>query len=514
MSLGYEVQAVPNVKAIGFDGILLISYNALSDEAVPQELKDVIKEASALDDQFEEEVSIHKVDLPAKRLFYSPTGPISPEYHDVRCFSEAARKGITRAVKAGVKAPLLVLGKYPTFPQSQLVSLLGVMEGLYVNLQYREDCPIKYPKVNKLGVLSPASPSSSRLISVATALETGRIVARDIGGPDPERMTPQRVEQYVKETFPTGGNVKVEVVSDENTLKKEYPLFSAVNRAASEIERHKGRIVYLTYEGSNVTDTLLIVGKGVTYDTGGADIKVGGAMLGMCRDKCGAAAAAGFMKVVSILKPENLKVVAGLSLVRNSCGENSYVADEIITSRAGKRIRIVNTDAEGRMAMADVLCYMKDIAKKAVNPHLFTIATLTGHAFRTVGNGYTIALDNGPARQKSFAQLLQKTGEIVGDMFEVSTIRREDYEAYKGKTEGEDVVQAESLPSAQCKRGHQGPAAFLILASGLEKHGLDSTDGKLYYTHLDIAASAGAFPEQASGCPVLGLAANYLSVHS
>lgn len=55
--------------------------------------------------------------------------------------------------------------------------------------------------------------------------------------------------------------------------------------------------MYLTYEGSNVTDTLLIVGKGVTYDTGGADIKVGGAMLGMCRDKCGAAAAAGFMKV-------------------------------------------------------------------------------------------------------------------------------------------------------------------------------------------------------------------------
>lgn len=65
------------------------------------------------------------------------------------------------------------------------------------------------------------------------------------------------------------------------------------------IERHQGRIIFLTYEPqdtSKVTDTLMFVGKGVTYDTGGADIKAGGVMAGMSRDKCGAAAVAGFMK--------------------------------------------------------------------------------------------------------------------------------------------------------------------------------------------------------------------------
>lgn len=56
-------------------------------------------------------------------------------------------------------------------------------------------------------------------------------------------------------------------------------------------------MIYLTYEGSSVKETLFIVGKGVTYDTGGADIKAGGIMAGMSRDKCGAAAVAGFMKV-------------------------------------------------------------------------------------------------------------------------------------------------------------------------------------------------------------------------
>jgi hypothetical protein len=68
------------------------------------------------------------------------------------------------------------------------------------------------------------------------------------------------------------------------------------------VERHRGRIVYLTYEPSTgfVDKTLFLVGKGVTYDTGGADIKAGGVMAGMSRDKCGAAAVAGFMQVHAV----------------------------------------------------------------------------------------------------------------------------------------------------------------------------------------------------------------------
>ncbi|CAH1394815.1 unnamed protein product [Nezara viridula] len=450
MSLGYELHAVESLNASGYDAILLISHNGSLDETIPQQLRDVVKEAAALDAHLEEEISVIKINLPAKRLIYSPTGPINSEYHDVRSFGEAARKGIIRAVKAGVKSPLLVLGKYSAFPQAQLVSLLGVMEGLYMNLQLREDCPSKFPKVRSVGVLGSV-PSISRLLTVASALESGRLVARDIGAADPERMTPKKAEDYLREAFPGGGNVKMEVISDESTMKAEYPLFAAVNRAASVIDRHKGRIVYLTYEGSNVTDTLLIVGKGVTFDSGGADVKVGGNMIGMSKDKCGAASVAGFMK-------------------------------------------------------------LKELAPKLVNPHLFTVATLTGHAFRTVGPGYTIILDNGPARMKSFSFHLQKSGELTGDMFEVSTIRREDYEAYKGKVEGEDVLQAEHLPFAQSKRGHQGPAAFLVLASGLDKHAL-GTEIPLKFTHVDVAASSGIFgAEIATGAPIIGFATHFLNL--
>nr|CAD7587118.1 unnamed protein product [Timema genevievae] len=343
-----------------------------------------------------------------------------------------------------------------------------------------------------------------RSFSEAAGRGIKRYVARDIGGGDPERMAPPRVEEYVKEIF-AGSPIKMEVISDQNKLDKEYPLFSAVDRAARVIERHRGRIIYLTYEPAGpVTETLFLVGKGVTYDTGGADIKAGGVMAGMSRDKCGSAAVAGFMKVISALKPKDVKVVAAMSMVRNSIGENCYVADEVITSRSQARVRIGNTDAEGRMIMADVLCYMKELAAGSVNPHLLTIATLTGHAVLTVGSGFSILMDNGPAREVDNSRKLRAAAEEYGDMIEISTIRREDMTFHKGKSEGDDVHQSNNLPSSRTSRGHQSPAGFLILASGLDKHSLDSSN-PLKYTHIDIAASAGDLPNEPTGAPVIGL---------
>ncbi len=154
------------------------------------------------------------------------------------------------------------------------------------------------------------------------------------------------MEEYVRETF-KNTNVKIEVIQGQSNFEREYPCLAAVNRAASVIPRHDGRVIWLTLEPEGkVEKTLIMVGKGITYDTGGADIKAGGIMAGMSRDKCGAASVAGIVKAFSELKPKGIKVIGALCMVRNSVGENCYVADEIITSRAGVRIRVGNTDAE------------------------------------------------------------------------------------------------------------------------------------------------------------------------
>jgi len=231
--------------------------------------------------------------------------------------------------------------------------------------------------------------------------------------------------------------------------------------------------------------------------------------MGMHRDKCGAAAVAGFFQILAAYKPKGLKVIGAMSCVRNSVGHDCYVADEIIESRAGCRVRVGNTDAEGRMVMADPLCQMKEKAANEVNPFIFTIATLTGHVIRAYSDQYSAVVENGPAKKARIGQCLYDAGEETGDPFEISSLRREDYQAHMGRNEYEDSIQANNKPSTLTERGHQNPAAFLNLASGLDKHGCDS-ENPLPYCHLDIAGSSGPYPGIPTGAPIVAMAHNYV----
>lgn len=506
----YNIKDEKDINAEGYDCVVYTSAEPPNSESHPDAIKSTLIRASKLDDALFTEGGLLEVNLTAGRLVYSPTGPLT-EYDDVRSYGEAVKRGILRAIKAGSKAPLLILPQSSAFAYTQLVCVLGALEALYLCIQFREDCPDKNPKIKSLGVWGYKGSNADSFFKYAVALENGRCVCRDIGGGDPERMAPPKVAEYVKKAFPANSGISIKVEQEQSFLEKEYPLYAAVNRCASVVERHNGRVVYLSYDPGNATETLLLVGKGVTYDTGGADIKVGGCMAGMSRDKCGAAAVAGFIKVVSELKPANLKVIGALSMVRNSVGSNCYVADEVIVSRSKKRVRINNTDAEGRMIMADVLCYMKELAQNLPNPHLMTVATLTGHACLAAGDGYSIVMDNAVAREQKFSSKLQEAGQKIGNPFEISYLRREDFKLHKGQTPGDDLRQSNDVPSVRSPRGHQHPGAFLIMASGLDEFDLNSSK-PMKYSHLDIAASSGSLPKEATGAPVLAFASYYLPV--
>ena len=114
-------------------------------------------------------------------------------------------------------------------------------------------------------------------------------------------------------------------------------------------------------------------------------------------------------------------------------------------------------------------------------------------------------LDNGPARKENFARRLQDIGHVMSDPFEVSTLRREDYDFIEGRNEYEDVLQCNNEPSTRTCRGHQFPAAFMVRASGLDKHGVESST-PLKYSHIDIAGSAGSYPGVPTGAPLIALA--------
>ncbi|VDL92959.1 unnamed protein product [Schistocephalus solidus] len=459
----------------------------------------------------------------------------------------------------GFRSPLLVLGPLSSAPEDavwmqgiypQLNAIMGALSALYTPLEIREAFPERATKYDKLGVYKPARD----VLKIAWAMEEGRGVARDICGSDPERMSAYRIVEYLEQVFRNDSQVSMKA---ERVDPIKYPFCAAVNRAAKGVERHDGRIVTMEYQGSGTPqETLLFTGKGITFDTGGANIKTHNYMQGMHRDKCGAAAVAGFFKTLSMLKPSSLKVMGFMAFVRNSPGADAYIPDEILTSLAGRRVRVVNTDAEGRVVLTDMLYYAKEAALKEANPHIFSFATLTGHAKSTY-LVYTALMDNGLARKRNTAYSLQKAGDRISDMMEISTIRREDYDITDGQSEYEDLMQSYHKSSSDYGRGHQLPAAYLIRASGLDEvschllrnshlSGLCKSEWNVYkiwnhnfsfvnlrllhtlkhhyppsqhginsprpipYTHVDICPSRGKDTEPPSGVPIMAFTVRYV----
>jgi leucyl aminopeptidase len=196
--------------------------------------------------------------------------------------------------------------------------------------------------------------------------------------------------------------------------------------------------------------------------------------------------------------------------VRNSIGADAFVSDEIVTSHAGVRVRIGNTDAEGRLVLADLLSHLRLRALSEPAAWILSVATLTGHAVRAVGS-YSIALDNRAARQAGVAARLAEAGDAWGDPFEVSRLRREDWDFVKPRSKADDVLSCNNAASSATPRGHQFPAAFLAIASGLDRHSHRSSDPAIAFTHVDIGGSAMEGCDwqhgRPTGAPVVGLLA-------
>ncbi|KAF9962767.1 hypothetical protein BGZ65_008052 [Modicella reniformis] len=467
------------------------------------------------------------------RLILAPTGSLHKDSDDVRKFQEITKAAIKRARSAGAVAPVLhfpmkIEDNNEDYSRYVEVSILGALSACFDPIDVREH----YEKIGKdnysiqkIGVVAHGVDVTPKRIAFVEAVEIGRRVAKDLGSPNCERMTPIKFTEYVENCFKSKPDIKLTVIKDIDVIEKEYPLLHAVARCSLSVPRHFPRVVKLEYESddpSKVKEHLYFVGKGVTYDTGGADVKAGGIMRGMSRDKCGAAAVAGFMATVAELKPKHVNVTAILGLVRNSIGSNSYVSDEVIYSRAGLRVLVGNTDAEGRMVMTDPLseCRERVLADRKAGVNIpvrfFTVATLTGHAVRAYGP-YGICLDNGPARKAGISNRIQAGGHIFGDPFEISTLRREDYAYVTPGSVAEDVVQANDKASSATPRGHQYPMAFMAIASGLSNHGLDKEKkDQIAYTHVDIAGSAEEFSSvgfslcEVTGNPVPAFAATFL----
>lgn len=503
------VSSLASVETADWDALICIAEHF--QQLPTAELNQFVAQQQKVDHRIgRETVTLIYAGVPGQRLILAPTGPLLRDFDDVRCIADVAKLAIQQAKAAGAVRPLLWLDTQADarYAEAHSVAYLAAAQALWQPLEGREARGERQVEpVEKIGLIGISEQQAEFL----AATEAGRRLARDLCGTEPERMAPLRFAEYCVDAF-AHTDVKVKVETNTEQLLADYPLLMAVARSSLAVPRHRPAVIRLEYNPpGKVTKTLLFAGKGLVYDTGGADLKINGGMAGMSRDKGGGAAVAGFMKTVAMLKPEGLRVIAEIGAVRNSIGSDAFVADEIITSHAGVRVRIGNTDAEGRLVLADLMSHLRLQAQHAVDPTLFSIATLTGHAARAVGP-YTALVENGAARQAGVSASIAKAGDIWGDPSELSSSRREDFSFIKARSCADDVLSCNNAPSSVTARGHQFPMAFLVVAAGLDQS--SALSGGLPYVHIDIAGSGvdgGDWQHgKPSASPVTSLAATYL----
>ncbi len=195
----------------------------------------------------------------------------------------------------------------------------------------------------------------------------------------------KRIEADVKKSLK---GVKIKILNKAQIQKERMNLFLSVNSGSA----YEPRLVHLTYEPAKMTSKtkhIALVGKGITFDTGGYSIKPGTSMAGMKYDMGGSATVYGAFRA-AVLEKSPVKITCILAITDNAINSIATFPDAVVTGRNGKTVEILNTDAEGRLILADAVDYACD-----QNPHyIVDAATLTGAALVALGNQVCAILGN------------------------------------------------------------------------------------------------------------------------
>lgn len=256
--------------------------------------------------------------------------------------------------------------------------------------------------LNIIAIDATGEPINPSKLVVSTAENTQ--LACTLVDTAPSDMNPKSFVQKVKGQLKGLTAVKVKEIQGAKLLEEGLGGIHAVGRAAVEAPR----LLILDYKPTKSQATIALGGKGVTYDTGGLSLKISGSMVGMKSDMGGAAAVLGAFLTLVASKPQ-CRIVAGFGLVENAIGPESYKNDDIINMHSGKTVEINNTDAEGRVVLADVMSYL---GRKFKPDLMINAATLTGAQMVATGLQHAGMVSN----QVKSEALAIKAGYESGDL--------------------------------------------------------------------------------------------------
>jgi leucyl aminopeptidase len=380
---------------------------ATSDAAVTAAAKDVIASGEVTGKAFETTLLHHPAGIKAKRLLLLGGGK-------AKTFSTSDLRKLAGAAVRTLKGKSIRNFAF-VVPETAVPAQDGaraVVEGAFVGSfepdYYKSDRKNKDQKIDALTVVVQKDVQGDAK-SLQSAVDTGRIIGesqnftRDLVNEPSNRMTPNLLAERARKMASEVG-LGCEILGPDKIKDLKMGAFWGVAQGSDE----PPALIVLRYNpaGAPANVHLGLVGKGITFDTGGISIKPADGMEKMKYDMAGGAAMIGTMRAIALLKPK-VKVTAIVLATENMPSGKAQKPGDVQIAMSGKSIEIINTDAEGRLVLADGLTYARHLGCT----HLVDAATLTGAVVVALGyiNAGIFASDD--QMYDRFAQAMKQAGE-------------------------------------------------------------------------------------------------------
>jgi len=381
-------------------------------------------------------------------------------------YRNVAGAGCKYALKLGVKSMAFVL--------TEGQSAEDVIEGAGLAAFNPEIYKTKNKKKDSLEEIIIAGKSDLQTIKHSQVVVEAINWVRKIINEPANLMAPKEMVEEAKK-IAREHKLDLEILSEVEAAKKGMGAFVGIAKGSEEPSymvtfKYKPLRVLRPLRGLKVSPlnevpTLAVVGKGITFDSGGISIKPSEKMHEMKMDMSGAAAVFGFMKIVGQLKPK-VNVIGVTPLTENLPGGRALKPGDVVTAYNGKTIEVINTDAEGRVVLADALSY----AAKLGATHIVDLATLTGAVLVALGSEAAGIL----GRPENWVEEVKKAAKEAGERVWELPIYPEHKELLKS-----DIADLANIPPV---RGAGVIAGAVFLREFVPE--------KLPWAHLDITGTA------------------------
>ena len=320
------------------------------------------------------------------------------------------------------------------------------------------------------------------ILNESTIISKAVNKARDMVNTTPGDFYPDVMAKLAKK-LAKDAKIEYKIKGEKFLEKNDMNAMLSVGRASI----HESKLIHLSYKPKDAKKKIVLVGKGLTYDSGGLSLKPADYMVTMKSDKAGGCAVLATIWAIAKLELP-FEVHAVIGAVENMIGGDAYKPDDVLVAKNGKTIEVRNTDAEGRLVLADCLCYAQDEIKDI--DYIFDYATLTGACVVGVGQYTTGIMGNNEILKRNTVLSALKSGEYATTL---------DFNRYLKKSIKSEIADISNIASTR-----YGGA----ITAGLFLDNFVTKENKEKWIHFDIAGPAyvekawGYNPYGASGAGV------------